>query len=190
MVSKNALQSFNFQEWIAEHEHLLQPPVGNAQIWEDAELMVTIVGGPNQRTDFHDDPIEEFFYQIRGNMVLRIMENEGEPPRDVQIREGDVFLLPAHVRHSPQRPEEGSVGMVVEHARPEGDLDAVEWYCTSCHRLVHRAELQLTSLVDDLPPVFEAFFSDERNRRCPHCGAVHPGEQWPEELRPVTRASR
>ncbi|MER5987953.1 3-hydroxyanthranilate 3,4-dioxygenase [Streptomyces sp. NPDC001787] len=177
---------FNFAQWIDEHQDLLKPPVGNIQIWQDADLMVTVVGGPNQRTDFHDDPIEEFFHQLRGNMVLRVMEEEGKPPTDLQINEGDVFLLPPHVRHSPQRPEPGSLGLVVEFARPQGQLDGVEWYCTQCHHLVHRSELQLVSIVDDLPPVFEAFYGGDRT--CPWCGAAHPGRQWPQDMRPQTRA--
>lgn len=176
---------FNFQKWIDEHRDLLKPPVGNAQIWKEADLMITIVGGPNQRTDFHDDPIEEFFYQIEGNMVLRVMEEEGRPPVDVQINEGDVFLLPPHVRHSPQRPEPGSIGMVVEFARPRGSTDAVEYYCMECHHLVYRNELQLVSIVDDLPPVFDDFFGGDR--KCPNCGAIHPGRQWPENMRPQTQ---
>lgn len=178
-------QPFNFDQWIDEHQDLLQPPVGNIQIWQEADLTVTVVGGPNQRTDFHDDPIEEFFYQLRGNMVLRVMEEEGKPPVDVQINEGDIFLLPPHVRHSPQRPEPGSIGLVVEFARPEGQSDAVEWYCVACHHLVHRAELHVDSIVEDLPPAFEAFFGGDRT--CPHCGAVHPGRQWPEDMRPRTQ---
>ncbi|MEU0990251.1 3-hydroxyanthranilate 3,4-dioxygenase [Streptomyces sp. NPDC005953] len=176
---------FNFARWIDEHQDMLKPPVGNIQIWRDADLMVTVVGGPNQRTDFHDDPTEEFFYQLRGNMVLRVMEEEGRPPTDIQINEGDVFLLPPHVRHSPQRPEPGSIGLVVEYTRPPGLLDAVEWYCTDCHRLVHRSELRLTSIVDDLPPVFRTFYDSDRT--CPHCKAVHPGREWPEEMRPRTQ---
>lgn len=186
MVSKNNLRAFNFQRWVDDHKHLLQPPVGNAQIWEDAELMVTVVGGPNQRTDFHDDPVEEFFYQLEGNMVLRVMESEGKPPRDIRIRKGDVFLAPAHLRHSPQRPESGSLGLVVEFARPPGAFDAFEWYCTNCHRLVHRAEVELASIVRDLPPVFDAFYADESVRTCPHCGQIHPGRKWPRGLEPVT----
>ncbi|GII75156.1 3-hydroxyanthranilate 3,4-dioxygenase [Sphaerisporangium rufum] len=180
-------QPFNFQRWIDEHRELLKPPVGNVQIWEDTGLIVTVVGGPNQRTDFHDDPLEEFFYQLSGNMVLRVMEEEGRPPVDVQINEGDVFLLPPHVRHSPQRPEPGSIGLVVEFTRPAGDIDAFEWYCMECHHLVHRSEVQLRSIVDDLPPLFERFYAGDRT--CPHCGARHPGRQWPADLRPVT-ASR
>jgi 3-hydroxyanthranilate 3,4-dioxygenase len=165
---------FNFQRWIDEHRDQLKPPVGNAQIWEDTDFIVTVVGGPNQRTDYHDDPLEEFFFQLQGNMVLRLME-DGRP-RDMPIREGDIFLLPAHVRHSPQRPEPGSVGLVIEYKRPEGALDGFEWYCLDCHARVHRIEVQLKSIVRDLPPLFAQFYGDASLRKCPACGVVHPGK--------------
>ncbi|MGH8920187.1 MAG: 3-hydroxyanthranilate 3,4-dioxygenase, partial [Actinomycetes bacterium] len=109
------------------------------------------------------------------------------PPRDIHIRQGDVLLLPPHVRHSPQRPEEGSIGLVVEFARPRGSLDAFEGSCTQCHHLVHRSEVQLTSIVEDLPPLFNAFYADEAARTCGNCQAVHPGKEWPEAMRPRTR---
>ena len=169
------LRAFNLEQWIREHEHLLAPPVGNVQIWQESNLMVTVVAGPNERTDYHDDPIEEFFYQLRGDMILRVQERPGVPPVDVPIRAGDVFLAPPHLRHSPQRPQPGSLGLVVEFARPEGSTDAFEWYCPQCHQLVHRSEIQVRNIVEDLPPVFEAFYGDEDARTCRSCGAVHPG---------------
>ncbi|MBN8954591.1 MULTISPECIES: 3-hydroxyanthranilate 3,4-dioxygenase [unclassified Rhizobium] len=172
------LSAFNLQKWIEEHRHLLQPPVGNQQIWKDGNLMVTIVGGPNRRTDYHDDPSEEFFYQLKGDMVLKLYD--GKEFYDVPIREGDVFLLPAHIRHSPQRPQEGSIGLVIEAVREEGALDAVEWYCFECTTLVHRAEVDLESIVDDLPPLYAKFYADEKLRTCPKCGTVHPGKTPPE----------
>lgn len=95
------LRGFNFKAWLDDNQHLLKPPVGNRQIWPDADLMVTVVGGPNRRTDFHDDPVEEFFYQFKGDMVLKIIDRGQR--YDVPLREGDIFLLPPHVRHSPQR---------------------------------------------------------------------------------------
>ena len=104
------------------------------------------------------------------------MEAPGKPPLEIPIREGEVFLLPRHMRHSPQRPAD-SIGMVVEMPRPEGTLDAFEWYCQACNQLVHRAELRLKSIVRDLPPVFDRFNSNEELRRCKHCGALHPGKQ-------------
>lgn len=172
------LAAFNFQKWIDEHKHLLKPPVGNQQVFKDADLMVTVVGGPNKRTDYHDDPVEEFFYQLKGDMILKLYD--GKEFYDVPIREGEIFLLPPHVRHSPQRPQEGSIGLVIEPSRPEGALDAIEWYCFECQHLVHRAELDLESIVDDLPPVYKAFYASEEDRTCPNCGTVHPGKEPPE----------
>ena len=164
----------NFRRWIDDNAHLLKPPVNNQQIWRDADFIVTVVGGPNLRTDYHDDPLEEFFYQFKGNAFLRVMGPDG--PSEVHLREGDVFLLPPHVRHSPQRPEAGSLCLVIERQRPEGVLDGFEWYCPSCNSLVHRVEVQLKSIVDDLPPLFERFYASRELRTCPSCGTVHPGK--------------
>jgi len=177
MSTQKSLGAFNFNKWIDEHAHLLKPPVGNQQIWTDSDLMVTVVGGPNQRTDYHDDPVEEFFYQLRGDMVLKVVD--GGAHYDVPLRQGDIFLLPSHVRHSPQRPQPGSVGLVIEPKRPEGLLDGFEWYCFNCLRLVHRIEVDLVSIVDDLPPLFGRFYDNDRLRTCSHCGALHPGKVPP-----------
>jgi 3-hydroxyanthranilate 3,4-dioxygenase len=166
------LAAFNLHRWIDDHRELLKPPVGNAQIWQNTEFIVTIVGGPNVRTDYHDDPAEEFFYQLKGDIVLRIQENG--KLRDVPLNQGDVLLLPPHVRHSPQRPAD-SVGLVIERVRRKGELDAFEWYCEKCNTRVHRREVQLESLVDDLPPVFEEYYGDASLRVCPSCGHHNPG---------------
>ncbi|MFJ2989692.1 3-hydroxyanthranilate 3,4-dioxygenase [Collimonas sp. NPDC087041] len=165
---------FNFQHWLEQHADLLKPPVGNQQIWQDADFMVTVVGGPNQRTDFHDDPLEEFFYQIKGNAYLNIMDN-GKLER-IDLKEGDIFLLPPHVRHSPQRPEADSRCLVIERQRPLGVIDAFEWYCLNCNHLVHRIEIQLKNIVTNLPPLFEQFYSNPAIRVCSHCNTVHPGK--------------
>ena len=174
MASITSLKPFNLQGWINENRDKLKPPVGNAQVWEDGEFMVTVVGGPNQRRDYHDDPTEEYFYQLKGDIVLRIIDEPGKPPKDIPIKEGEVFLLPKHVRHSPQRRAD-TIGLVIEMPRPQGTLDAFEWYCPNCHNLVHRAEVRLKSIVRDLPPIFEKFYGSEEARRCKKCGTVHPG---------------
>jgi 3-hydroxyanthranilate 3,4-dioxygenase len=174
MPSIKTLKAFNLQGWIDQNRDKLKPPVGNAQVWEDGEFMVTIVGGPNQRRDYHDDPTEEFFYQLEGDIVLRLIEEPGKPPIEVPVKQGEVFLLPKHVRHSPQRGP-NTIGMVVEMPRPDGELDAFEWYCPACHSLLYRAEMRLKSIVKDLPPVFEKFYSSEELRKCKKCGTVHPG---------------
>ncbi len=87
------LKAFNFQKWIDEHRHLLKPPVGNKLVFEGTDTIVQVVGGPNARADYHDDPVEEFFYQLKGDMVLKVCD-DGKF-YDVPIREGEVFLLPA-----------------------------------------------------------------------------------------------
>ena len=170
------LQAFNFKKWIDENQRLLKPPVGNKKVFEDGEMTVQVVGGPNERVDYHDDPVEEFFYQLKGDMVLKVSDNGNF--YDVPIREGDVFLLPAHVRHSPQRPA-GSIGLVVEPKRGDDEMDGFEWYCFECGALVHRIELKVKHLVHDLPPLYEAFYADEKARKCKNCGAIHPGKKPP-----------
>jgi len=107
-------------------------------------------------------------------MFLRTMEEPGKPPVDIPIREGEVFFLPAHTRHSPQRPEAGSLGLVIEPARPPGEMDGFDWYCPNCYQLVYRAEVLLESIVADLPPLFAAFYGDEEKRTCGSCGHLHP----------------
>lgn len=168
------LSPLDFPKWLEANRHLLKPPVGNQQLWEDTDFIVTVVGGPNLRTDFHDDPLEEFFWQFKGNAYLNVIE-DGKPGR-VDLREGAMFLLPPHVRHSPQRPEEGSLCLVIERQRPEGALDGFEWYCAACGALVHRIEVQLKSIVRDLPPLFDRFYASPKMRTCPACGTVHPGK--------------
>lgn len=165
---------FNLMQWIEDNADSLQPPVSNKQIWADSDMIVTIVGGGNERTDYHDDPLPEFFHQLKGTMILKIRDRPGAPERDMPITEGDVFLLPPHVRHSPQRPDPDSIGMVIEYARPKGAVDGFEWFCPNCHQLIHRAEVQLESIVADLPPVFKAFYEDEAARTCNACGTLHP----------------
>ena len=170
-----ALCAFNFSRWIDEHAQLLKPPVGNQLVFKEAaDLIVQVVGGPNARTDYHDDPYEEFFFQLRGNMLLKVIE-EGRP-RDIPIREGEILLIPAHFRHSPQRPQPGSVGLVVEKIRPLDVDDAFEWYCHKCFACIHRVEVNVQNIVDDLPPLFEAFYASRVMRTCGQCGAVHPGK--------------
>ena len=168
---------FNLQAWIDEHRDLLRPPVANKQVWVGTDMIVMIVGGGNERNDYHDDPREEFFYQLKGDMNLKIWPEPGPPPHDMPIRQGEVYLLPPHLRHSPQRPDPDSVGLVVEYARAPGELDGFEWVCENCAQLVHRVEVQLEAIDKDLPPLFAAFNEDIEARTCPHCSTVHPGKQ-------------
>jgi 3-hydroxyanthranilate 3,4-dioxygenase len=178
MLQHPCFRSFNFQRWIAENQQFLKPPVGNKQLFDTkTDMTVMIVGGPNQRVDFHDDPVEEFFYQLKGDMLLKIAENG--KIYDVPIKEGDVFFIGPHTRHSPQRPIPGSVGLVVEGTRRETDIDGFEWFCFNCGERVHRVEVQVKDIVKDLPPLFTAFYNNPQARTCTHCGSVHPGKEPP-----------
>ncbi len=176
------LRAFDFEGWIEAHRDELKPPVGNKLLHEGTGMIVMIVGGPNTRVDFHDDPVEEWFYQVKGDMILKIAD--GGEIYDVPIREGEVFFLPAHTVHAPQRPQPGSVGLVVESPRMFGMKEGFEWYCFNCGARVHRVEVPLESasgIVDALPGIYDAFHADIEARTCPNCGEVHPGKGKPPE---------
>lgn len=165
----------NFPQWIKDNEHLLQPPVNNKEAYPGQEdYIVQVVGGPNVRNDFHFEPYEEWFYQVRGDIHVIIMTEDG--PQRIDIREGDMWVLPRNTYHSPQRPEAGSIGIVIERVREEGTLERFAWFCPSCSTKVHEVELQLTDIVADLPRVYDEFLNSEEGRNCPNCGMRHPGK--------------
>jgi 3-hydroxyanthranilate 3,4-dioxygenase len=165
------LHPLNLHRWIDEHRSLLRPPVGNKLIYQDSEFIVMAVGGPNSRRDFHVDPAEEFFHQIEGDMVLRVVE-DGRI-RDLPIRAGEILLLPPRIPHSPQRPA-NSVGLVIERRRRPGELDGLQWYCEQCSNLLYEEQLALTDIETQFPPVFDRFYASPEHRRCKRCGAVSP----------------
>lgn len=158
------------QRWIDEHRDLLKPPVGNKCV-VDGDFIVMIVGGPNERTDWHVEEGPEFFYQVEGEMVLRLME-DGRP-RDVPIRAGEMYYLAPGVPHSPQRMA-GSVGLVIERKRQPGELDSLEWYCPACHTRVYSERFALEDIETQFGAVFERFYRSRELRTCPNCGTLHP----------------
>jgi len=162
------LAPFNLHGWIEENRHLLKPPVGNKMMW-NSNFMVMIVGGPNRRADYHVNPGEELFYQVEGDIVLKVIE-DGRP-RDIPIRQGASFLLPANTPHSPQRPPD-TVGLVIEQARPENADDHLRWYCLSCGALLHDARFHLVDLGTQLKPIIEHFYASQELRTCKECGHV------------------
>ena len=163
------MSPINLKRWIDEHRDLLKPPVGNKMVWQDSEFVVMVVGGPNQRKDFHVEDGEEWFYQVEGDIVVRIIE-DGKI-RDVPIREGEMFLLPPLIPHSPQRPA-NTVGLVIERRRVEGEHDHLRWFCEKCGKELHDAEFHLEDLGKQLKPIIETFYATEQQRTCRHCGHV------------------
>nr|GFC70138.1 hypothetical protein [Tanacetum cinerariifolium] len=157
---------FNFQKWVAEHRHLLKPPVGNQQVFKDnKDFIVMVVGGPNARKDYHVDEGEELFWQLEGEMTVKIIE-DGQPV-DIIIGPGDMFLLPPGVPHSPRRPA-GTVGLVLERYRTAGELDGFQWYCENCGNKLYEEYAEITDIVAQLPPIMDRFWANDDLRTCKH----------------------
>lgn len=158
----------NFKKWIDEHRSVLKPPVGNCEVYPEHEFIIMVVGGPNSRKDYHINEGEEFFYQIEGDINLKMIENG--KPIDFPIREGEIFLLPPRTAHSPRRPA-GTIGLVVERQRRPGEKDGFQWYCESCGEKLHEEFMVMKDIVKDLPPIFDRFYSKPSLTKCRKCGA-------------------
>lgn len=159
---------FNFKKWIDDNRHLLKPPVGNQQVYKgNDDFIVMVVGGPNARKDYHYEEGEEFFFQMEGDIILKIIEDG--VPKDIEIKEGEIFLLPPRIPHSPQRPAD-TVGLVMERYRKEGEKDGFLWFCENCGNKLHEEYVQLTDIVSQLPPIMNGFWSDDKKRTCTSCG--------------------
>ncbi len=172
------MPAFNLKKWISDNKASLTPPVSNKQLYTDSKSVILFVsGGPNTRNDFHVNPTEELFYQVHGDIALRVRPLDGSPPRDVIIREGELFLLPSWVPHRPQRPA-GTAGLIAEFPRgvdAEGQpqKDGLRWYCPECDTLVHEVRWVLNKIDEDLKIIMEEFWGGTpANRTCKKCGHV------------------
>lgn len=164
---------FDLKRWIDEHRHLLKPPVGNKCI-VDGDFIVMVIGGPNARTDYHYDEGAEFFYQLEGEMVLKIQEDDRV--RDIPIRAGEIFYLPPRVLHSPQRMP-ASVGLVIERRRLPNELDGLLWFCEQCNHKLYEEFFHLQNIETDFPRVFERFYGSLDARTCKACAHVNPAPE-------------
>jgi len=161
---------FNLQKWIDEHRNELKPPVGNRNLYKEAgDYIVMIVAGPNARKDYHYNETEELYYQIEGNINVRIQE-DGKAV-DIPIREGEMFLLPAKVPHSPMR-SEGSIGLVIECVRSAKERDGLLWFCDNCNEKLHETYFHLENIEKDFLPRFKEYYNSEKMRTCTKCGTV------------------
>jgi 3-hydroxyanthranilate 3,4-dioxygenase len=160
---------FSFKKWIDENRHLLKPPVGNKVVYKDTEFIVMAVGGPNARKDYHFNESEEFFYQLEGDVMVKI-QVDGKAV-EVPIKEGDIFLLPPNIPHSPIRPAH-TIGLVIERKRKENEKDGLMWFCDKCNNKLFDKYFKMTSIEKDFLPVFKEFYSSEKLRTCSKCGHV------------------
>ncbi len=163
----------NFSKWLEENRHLLKPPVSNKVIHQGNDFIVMAVGGPNERTDFHVNQTEEWFYQLEGTIFLRTIKDDKF--EDIHLKGGDVFLLPANTPHSPQR-SAGSIGIVIEKVRGDGYVDKLQWYCKNCVTKLYEESFHLTNIEKDFGAVFERYYNSE-HVKCSKCGTVN-GRKW------------
>lgn len=172
------LPPFDLHAWIRKNLKHLKPPVSNKQFYADSEdVIVFVSGGPNTRNDYHVNPTEELFYQLKGDIAVRVRPLDGSKPRDVVIREGEMFLLPRWVPHRPQRPA-NTLGLIVEFPRgvdAQGNpqQDGLQWYCPKCDTLVYFPRFVLKKIDEDLAVVMNDFWDGPEERRtCKSCGHV------------------
>ena len=160
------LLPINLQQWIDDHRAQLKPPVGNKVIYPERDFIVMVVSGPNSRDDYHVDPREEFFYQLEGDMTLKVMESDG--PRSILIKQGEILLLPPKVPHTPLRPAD-TIGLVIEHKRLPDQLDGFQWFCDHCHHLVYEDFFHLTNIEKQCKEAMERFQARSEDLYCPGC---------------------
>ena len=161
---------FSLHKWIDENRHLLKPPVGNKNLYvESGDYIVMIVGGPNARKDYHYNETEELFYQIEGDIIVKTQQ-KGKLV-EYEIKEGEMFLLPEKIPHSPVR-SEGSIGLVIERKRTAQHKDGLMWFSDTANELLYEEYFHLTNVEKDFLPVFKRFYSDEKLRTCPKTGEV------------------
>jgi 3-hydroxyanthranilate 3,4-dioxygenase len=158
----------NFKKWIADNREFLKPPVGNKVVYNE-DFIVMVVGGPNSRKDYHLNQTPEFFYQVEGDIVLKIIDDD--EPKDVHIKEGEIYYLPPNVPHSPQRGI-NTVGLVLEQKRDEGMEDGLAWFCESCNNELHRTPFLLKNIETDMPILFDEYYSNEKLRTCKKCSTM------------------
>ena len=162
--------AFDLQRWIDDNRHLLKPPVGNKCI-VDGDFIIMIVGGPNARTDYHWEEGPEFFYQLAGEMVLRVQDDSAR--RDIPIKAGEIFYLPPRTPHSPQRMPD-SIGLVIERRRLAHERDGLLWFCENCNHKLYEEYFTLNSIEEDFPPVIARYYGTPGARTCGNCGHTAP----------------
>ncbi len=157
----------NLRKWVDEPRSEFKPPVGNKYLYDGNDFFVMVIGGPNARNDFHVSNSEEYFFQLKGDIVVRIRE-EGQI-KDVPVREGETFFIPGNVPHSPTRPP-GTIGVVVERRRPPGETEHLQFYCEKCGELVYDKEFDCKDIVKHFTQAMEEFWADAELSTCSKCG--------------------
>ena len=175
------LSTYHLKRWVEENKNLFSPPYKtNRLLVHHKDFLVMILGGPNVRLDFHVDPGDEFFYQIEGDMELHL-KPVGEKREIVKIRQGEIFLCPGSVPHSPRRPE-NSWGLVIERKRKPEENEEFVWFCEKCDDKVLSRTVIQQDVGSQVSKVYEEFNANPKLRTCTKCGYVFPQTPMAERL--------
>ncbi|KAH8797750.1 3-hydroxyanthranilic acid dioxygenase [Xylogone sp. PMI_703] len=177
-ITKPIAPPISLASWLDENRDRLRPPVGNMSIFTGNDLFLQAIAGPNARNDYHINETEEWFYQLKGKLLLKIVENNDEF-RDVEINEGEMFLLPGNTPHSPIR-EQHTIGLVMERQRKAKSIDRLRWYCpnASAHQnkpfIIREESFFCEDIAQNLKAIIEDWQTNEESRVCRVCGTVAP----------------
>jgi 3-hydroxyanthranilate 3,4-dioxygenase len=184
MVPQKLALPFSLDTWIDENMPRALGAIGNKEVFKGSDFIFQIIKGPNARNDFHIDPFDEIFYQLRGHIFLHVIDGGSE--RRLRIAEGEVFILPKNVYHSPRRPPD-SIGLVLERPRGPSELDGIAWFCPACANRLHEVEFWCDDIEKGFADAIGAFNADVGLRTCGKCGVVLPD---PTTLNPWDPARR
>ena len=163
---------FHLMKWIDDNKAHFSGPVANKEVFPESEFIYQIVRGPNARNDFHIDPGDEIFFQLEGDIVVRVIDEHGTM-RDLPVREGEVMLCRAGTPHSPVRPP-GTWGLVIERKRRPDEVDRLAWFCEGCGARLHEATFSCANIETELREAIQRFNASAALRTCTTCGAVLP----------------
>jgi 3-hydroxyanthranilate 3,4-dioxygenase len=175
------LSTYHLKKWVAENHDYFNPPFRtNRLLVHHKDFLVMILRGPNTRLDFHIEPGDEFFYQVEGDMELHL-KPEGERRQVVTIREGEIFVSPGGLAHSPRR-FENTWGLVIERRRRPGEKEEFAWFCEKCDELVLSRVMDPDNIPAQVSQVYQEFNDNEKLRTCRACGYVFPETPMAERL--------
>lgn len=169
--------------WIEDNAEAFRPPVSNKVLYRDSEFIAMVVRGPNRRNDFHINPGDELFQQLRGTIEVDVRDEHGEVTRH-RVAEGELFLVPGGVPHSPRRPA-GTWGLVIERERTRRERDTIAWYCPACGNELWSASFALRDIESELAVILESFAATPDRHRCERCATVLPPATEPPSLDPA-----
>ncbi len=103
---------FNLDGWIEENLPKSLGAIGNKEVFKGSDFIFQIIKGPNARNDFHIDPFDEIFYQLKGHIFVHVIEAGARAPhphrgrRGLHPAEGGLSLAAPPARHD--RPRGGA----------------------------------------------------------------------------------